>query len=253
MTTFCGKTVCTVNTPNDNERVVFFNAAIDESSSISYQDNSGAIKYVMTLSGKEKQEGRRCLHYRRFKLGDQVESTKRVVPFADLTLAAPTTQPSASAVSPLYETITPNILDMDGTKNDSVLFWSNWSSDDVPMNSQGRYVYSTDSIYKFDEFNLEDADLEATSTRVLCSAHLSWEFLSTTGGLVQDTGTLYVPIIRSVIILLVQNDGMIVDFSAGSGSGSGMARRHNHSNNDQCGFAYGVAAPGTSLQPINWA
>ena len=252
MTAFCGRTICNILTPDGTEKIALFNSSIEETSNVHYFSQDGSIKYQMPLTSNERQSGYRALHYARYKNNTQLESIRRIVPFYDLSLQIESQDPERqfSTVSPLYEVIGPSLLDIDGSKNDSLMFWTNSSSSDVPVDSLGKYVYKSENVLHFDENNLEEADLDSTSTRMLCSALLGWDILRTSGSIALDLSEKWTPIVLSVSILSVSNDGLAVDFSCG-GSSSGIGR-HNHSNNSQGGFAYAIFAPGTSLNPINW-
>lgn len=279
MTAFCGRSICTLMTPDGTERIAFFNSMIKETSNILFYGDSGQLRLKIPLTGNETGEGQRCLHYARYNTGNALGNLQRVVPMrtTETELISSSNGSNSSggssgseAVStsnssdnqgddedldvinisrPLYEVISPSILDMEGSKTDMFLFWSN-VLETPSTNFSGKYKYDPDIILKFDEHNLDDVDLDASSTRILCSALISWDSLKTESSLISDSCTRWTPTIENVYIVGLFNDGLIVDFGAGSGrNGMGI---HNHSNNNQGGFAYAVPAPGTSLDPINW-
>lgn len=262
MTTFCGRTICNILTPDGTERIALFNSAIKDISSIYYYDttdgnNVDLMNYKMVLTGQEMISGQRCLHYARYDLNNVLEMTQRIVPMYTKQTeivrngdSEDSPQSLVRIVRPIYETISPSILDIEGSENDTILFWSN-CSEDLSIDYFGHYMYDPDKIFLFDENNLEEADTESSSIRILCSAMLTWEIEKTNSSLVYDSVFRWVPMIQKVNVIGLFTDGMIVDFSNGSGNGGGFGR-HNHSNNNQCGFAYAVAAPGTSLNPVNW-
>ena len=256
MTTFCGRTICNIMSPDGKDKVALFNSMVEDSANIIYYDQSDTIKYQMPLTSQEKQSGYRALHYCRYRNNSQLETVRRIVPFYDISLQTAeqtykTVSPEQTykTVSPLYEPIGPSLLDNPGSKNDFIVFWTNIKDVTIPVDAFGSYVYKTENIHHFDETNLDEADLESSSTRMLCSALIGWDILKSSGTVTTDINPEWTPIILSVNILSINTDGLAVDFSSGSGTGIG---RHNHSNNDQGGFAYAVFAPGTSLTPINW-
>ena len=248
MTTFCGRTICNIMSPDGKDKVAIFNSMIEDSANIIYYDQSDAIKYQMPLTAQEKQSAYRALHYCRYRNNSQLETVRRIVPFCDLSLQ--TEGQMHKTVSPLYESIGVSLLDNPGSKNDFIVFWTNCNNATIPIDAFGNYIYKSENILRFNETNLDEADLESSSTRMLCSALIGWDILRTSGTIATDINPEWIPIILSVNILSINTDGLAVDFSTGSGAGG--IGRHNHSNNDQGGFAYAIFAPGTSLTPINW-
>lgn len=253
MITFCSKTICPIASIDGKERLGLYNSIIEDTTPISYLGNDGKERYRMDLDGSQKAGGQRALHYSRFFLGNSIESTKRIIPFVDLSRDDLIIDGKIKRAVPLFETITPSILTMDSNdKLPTIIFWSNLNSPSFPQVSHsGAYIYSSDSIYKFNENELEEETFSASTNRILCSARMRWEFLRRRVNGVVDENPVPTLIVEAVSIILVQSDGWVVDFSTGGSGGSSLGR-HNHSNNAQGGFAYGTIAPGTMLQPINW-
>lgn len=243
-----GRTIVNLTAPN-GEVFAFFNSEIANKADINYfEKHIAKSEYRITYSETEKKRKYRALHYARYLPNGAIDPNPRVVPCQLLPHAKDTTQ----LIAPLYETITPGVGYMRDKTAFNLVFWSNLSDkkNTLAQDQAGNFQYDPSKILRFENDKLEEVDLDDYSWKILCSASIEWRNLRTIGGIINDTNQIRTPLITAVYVIMAQEGNIAIDFSGG-GSGGGM-RRHNHTDNNNAGFAHGVFATGTALQPINW-
>ena len=266
MATSVGRTPATVKA-NDNYFVSMFNKFLDADKSWSetkfYDDamigvgsGTGGPRYVMSIDNADQSEAHRCLHF--------VRHNQQGANSADFISAVPvlyvpndniliSTPGIGIPAMPLFEVISPTITNVGG-KSFQLTWWTN--VDDVSKCSGGM-GYDPTIIKKFSSNDIENFEDSQGAARLLCTAPIVWENLSTVAPPAQGAETtgvvkyLPTPVIYNVgVVHLVTGEGYIVDFSTGGGAG-GM-RVHSHTSMEDGGFAVSVYAPSAMIRPANW-
>ena len=246
MITDVGKTPASTILP-DSSIVTFFNGTIKQTS-VKYVGLNGSERYNVQGTGIDITNKHRALYFIRSFPGSGFGATVPLpVVYIPSSINQNTQGNSSVSCSFLYECIAPQIC-----CNDSgvyqIIFWTN--TDDaskLSTNASGETLYSQDAVTKFKTDSLGDTESVSTSVKLLCSANIDFELLSSSLG----GGRQLTPVIKKIIVLAaISNENYATDF-AGGGSGGGL-KVHTHINNDNGGFAFACFAPSATINPISW-
>lgn len=224
----------------DGSIYTFVNETITTSSWI-YRDTNNVQRYATTIQNSALSAKNRALHFYRSYPGSNFGATKIPVVY----LPSSTQGTSAGAASQfLYECIAPQIA-INKEQVFQLIFWTNVTSTDkfTQDTNTGEIIYDQTNVVKFE--NDELGNIDSDSIKVLCSANINFELLST------DTTTrMQTPVIRKIMVLDKINDGnVITDFAGGGGNG---LKIHNHADNNNGGFAFSVYAPSSIMRIMSW-
>lgn len=236
-----GKTPCVLRL-EDGRVLSFFNTTITATSSISYKDTNGDIRYTMTIGSDVKKGKYRALHFIRSYPMHAIDNNP--IPVIFTSPETTTTGSTSIECTPLYECIAPQITTF-GKNNYQLTFWTNITDLSVlSKDSAGNYIYTAASVKKFSTNKLGDVTSDANATKVLCTAPIHLELLSKSGI------PMLTPVIQSAAVLAtVSGENYALDFSGG---GSAGLRRHAHSSNSDGGFAFSVYSPSAVVRPLSW-
>ena len=223
----------------------FYNAAVEEESGVRWLDAQGNARYVLAADGA-KASAWRALSYVRSYAAAKTAHVK-------LALYVPNySQATAYGLTamPLYETIAPSVM-RDSSGVCQVTWWTNVDSFTGSAEHLDYYA-NYQSVHRFSNLDLESVEDSATSSKLLCTAPITWEMLRQEGGPGADGSLHEVPVIRHVGVLsVITGEGWVTDFSTGGGGGA--MRMHAHTSNEDCGFAVATYAPSAMLRPISWS
>lgn len=224
----------------DGSIYTFVNETISQASWI-FKDTNNAVRYTTSIQSSALTAKNRALHFYRSYPGSRFGAIKIPVVFIPYSTQSSS---SGAATQFLYECIAPQIT-VNKEQVFQLIFWTNvnGTADFKEDTSSGEIMYSQKDVVKFS--NDELGNIEATSTKVLCSANINFEMLTPT-----NAARMQVPVIRKIVVLDTISDGnVITDFAGGGGNG---LRIHNHSDNNNGGFAFGVYAPSGVMRVLSW-
>lgn len=235
MTTDVGKTTPSIFM-GDGSVYTFVNDTITNGS-WKFRDTTNSIRYT-TSDSQAVAAKYRALHFYRSYPGSRYSTVK--IPVIYIPKSVETSAQGASTQF-LYECMSPQIA-VNKEQVFQLFFWTNVTSTDDMNKENDEITYNQNSVVKFSN---EDMDVETGSVKVLCSANINFELLSTT-----EITRMQMPVIRKISVLDVVNDGNVVtDFAGGSGNG---LKIHNHADNNNGGFAFGVYAPSSIMRVLSW-
>lgn len=233
--------------------VNFFNKTLDLSSTISFKDQFGNVKYEMTINSADLANKYRCCYFSRSFPQSSIYSQPRIV----LNLSGVNvSSTSRITAQPLFETMFPSISKFHIDQY-QLSWWSNIKSvanlQTQEVNGSKFYVYDSENILKFSYNTLGDIEESSSSAKILCTANIRWEKLAMTANGVTDIAYFDTPIIDNpTILLVIQGQGYVTDFSGGGDGGGGGLSLHNHTSNEDGGFAASVFMPSANLRMLNW-
>ena len=155
---------------------------------------------------------------------------------------------------PIFECISPTAIYCDEKGVANVLFWTNLKKGEIlNLNEKGQYIYEPEKILKINNKKINEFTFEKGKiTRLLCSVTISFQQLYVKGDVSDGLSVApksLVPIATDIIVLKqIKADSPVLDFSTGGGlENKTSLSRHAHMNNNDCGFAFAVFHPGTSV------